>query len=316
MTQKGSTDIMNKKMLLVLMAVGNALPSVFIKYLSSHFDPFTQSFYRFLAAGVFFLIIAFIFFRTELKETCADRRSIFFIILLTLVNLGSVVLWVTGIYLVPATLAELLSKLQVIIIVVFSYLLFRDEQEVIRSRSFFAASILCIAGVAGVILGKGAPVTGYSKGVVLVILGSFLSSIYALLAKKALNRTHPVVLSTLNVLLMSAGFLLLGLFWGDPGSITRAAPGITVFMLFSGVIGVGSGVGLYLLNIRSAGVVVTNMVLLVTPLFTAIFAFLSMGEKLTPWQMVWGAVLVTGCYILIKSQRVIVKDSFQKSKCP
>jgi len=54
MTQKGSTDIMNKKMLLVLMAVGNALPSVFIKYLSSHFDPFTQSFYRFLAAGVFF----------------------------------------------------------------------------------------------------------------------------------------------------------------------------------------------------------------------------------------------------------------------
>jgi len=294
---------MNKKMLLVLMTVGNALPSVFIKILSYRFDAFTQSFYRFLAAGVFFLAVSFLFFREELKKTARSARSLFLIILLALLNLGSVSLWVSGIYLVPATLAELLSKLQVVILIILSYLLFRDEKEVIRSKSFIAAALLCFAGTAGVVFGKGLPALTYSRGILFVLLASALSSAFALLTKKALDEIHPVVLSALNIIMVAAGFFVLSLFRGDIGIVARVPAGLTVFMVFTGIVGVGSGVGLYLVSIRNFGVVVTNVTLLLTPVFTAIFAFISMGEKLAPWQMVWGAVLVTGCYILIKSQK-------------
>ena len=157
-------------------------PPIFIKYLGSYFDDFTQNFYRYLSAVVFLLTFSLINYRDEFIKALGKIRQF---ILPTLLVCTFQTLWVRGIYLLEPGVVALIHRSNVLFVVLFSFILFEDERRIIMSRYFIAGSLMAIAGVAGIIVGRyGVRLDNLDLGIVLILLCGIGWALYLITVKK------------------------------------------------------------------------------------------------------------------------------------
>ena len=269
-----------------------------IRMLRTDFDVFTQSFFRYAAASVFLFAVGLITTRQKILDAARNIRILMVPALIMAVHQ---IFFTAGIFMTSAIVSTLMARLNAIIIPVLSYIIYEDERRVVGSRNFLLGAFLALLGVAGVILSRnGREVDGFNLGAFFIVMGTTCWSIYVVYAKKLVRSMEPLVIISYVSLLSTLFFLPMVFILGDISKIARVSMETQGLLFGSGILGVGIGNVFYYRAIRYLGTSIPAIFFLLMPLSVGIIAFLVLGETLTAAQIIFGAVLVCGCWLVTR----------------
>jgi drug/metabolite transporter (DMT)-like permease len=275
-------------------------PPIFIKLFTQYFDNYTQNFYRFLSGALILIIISLI----RNKQECIDCfKNIKKFFLPAIFMFLFQIIWVAGIYLIDPTITSLITKANVLFVLLISFIFFKDERKIIKSKTFILGASLAILGVIGVILGKNSiHLEDFNLGAILILIAAIFWAFYVISIKQVVKTTDPFVAASFSYSLAVPLFFILALLFGDLTAITRAPPSIITLLVLSGIFFVGIANALNFESIKMIGASISTTFILVTPFFTGIASYFIFKELLTITQLIFGLILLIGCFILIRAE--------------
>ena len=293
-------------LILVAYAVGASLVTPAIRYLSFHFDQFTQNAYRFFTGAACLLLLSALLWPGELLRLLRSPRGLAGVVSLATGGAVAQSLFVAGVGRTSAVLGGLIPILMVPLTAVLGAALFPDERAVVRGRGFLVGAPLALLGAAGLAVTRRSPEeVSYAQGVYLLLGSTLLGCGLALLSKRMVQSYHPVCVTTLNTTLMCPMFFLGAHLWGDLGKIAQV-PTLTVVILYvSGAYGLLIGGGLFYFCLKKYGVVRTTFTNLAAPVFTGVLGYLLFRESMGVVEMAAAVLLLCGSYLVIAGKRAV-----------
>lgn len=289
----------------LLTAIIWAWPTIFVRILSRDFDIFTQSFYRYLASSLFFFLVSYLFVREDLEKAARNVKSL--VIPAILVSLFQVCM-VTSVYMTNASVPGIVTRMNILFIVLFSYILFEEERRVIASKYFWIANVFVIAGIIGLILGAPNLNFEFNLGVVVAILAALFWGAYIVSLKRIVRDVAALGAFPFIQLMAAIIFLPIVLFNGDIATVTSVSLGTNVLLVSSGVLCVGLGNIMNYIAIGHLGSTIPSNLLTFKPILTVIFAYFVLGEVLTMAQLSAGLLFILGCWIMIRKVSTKYQD--------
>ncbi|MCD6221341.1 DMT family transporter [bacterium] len=296
-------EINRKKFFLVFYVIGGSFIPIFQRYLTFYFDSFTQNFFRFFAGSLSLLLISIFFFRDELREIVLDLNRIRKIGLLAILSVLSQFLYIEGLSRTSAIMGGLMFVLGIPLTLGLTVLVFQDEKKVIKEKNFILGSFLVICGTIGFMLSKGNLNLTYSLGIIYLLIATTIYSIANLLIKKLVITSNPVCIGTVVSGFMCIIFLFLCYFFGCVSKVKEVSIFTNTVLFFSGAYGLIIGVGFSFFCIKKFGVIIVRLVELSIPVFTGIFGYFLLEEKLNLLQMVSAGILIIGCFLILKKEK-------------
>ena len=116
---------------------------MFIRFLREAYEPFSMAFIRYSSGAAALTLVSLVFYRGEFLRLLRDPRPVLGIAVLNTFQQWT---WTAGCYGSTATMAQVINMLSLVFVVLFSFMLFREERAVIRSPRFLAGSTLCFLG--------------------------------------------------------------------------------------------------------------------------------------------------------------------------
>ncbi len=248
--------------------------------------PFSFTFIRFLLSSMCLLPLF-------LKSKPKIEKGLIVLILLSLLPSLNIALFVVGLKLTTASIAQFLYAGTPLLSGIFSYLLFKDK---ISFKKWFFIT-LGLVGVFMVIflplLEKSNFFVGNLKGNLLIIVGVTLWSLYFVYSKKLQKKYSPISITSVFIFVATILFFFLSI-WEFRGSNMWLREIKVPFVLAVVYVSLFGTVGNYLLNqyaIKFAGPLLASLAFYLSPIFAYFFSFLLLGEKLTIGLII-GTVLV------------------------
>ena len=260
------------------------------KSLVDHASPITLTTLRWLIAVI--CLIPLVWWKE--KSLLPSRKAI-----LPLVIMGS-----TGVVLfnlfqflaldfTSATNVGLISTLNMFSIAVFSYLFLREKINVFQIGSM----IISFVGVL-LVLSKGHIETllsiAFNKGDLLMVAAVCIWGLYSVSSKWAMKYTTP-----LKATLYSGIFGVLILFPFNVGQfeVENVDGAFVQSILYTGIVSTVVCMLLWNIGVQKLGATTSGIFLNFNPIFTAILAFLLLGERMTWIQGIGSAIVITGCFL-------------------
>ncbi|MCK4423382.1 MAG: DMT family transporter [Candidatus Omnitrophica bacterium] len=274
-------------------------PPIVIKTLSSYFDNFTQNFYRFLAASIVLTIFNLVYHKEEfLKEIKNIKKYI----LPAIIIFSFQLIWVVGLSTLTPTIGILIGRSSILFIAVFSFIFFKDERNIIKSKFFISGALLAVIGVIGVIASKSRIyLKDFNIGAAAILSAAILWAVYIMVIKKRVKQTEPLVAAGIILSLSVPLFFIASLFWGSLSAVTDVSAGINIILFVSGIFCVGVANAFNFKSIKIIGAALSSTFILITPFFTAIASYFIFKEILNIQQILFGIILITGCGLLLRS---------------
>jgi drug/metabolite transporter (DMT)-like permease len=290
-----------------------AWPMIFVRYVKIRttpaggealFTPHALNFYRYASAAAVILLVALIVRRRDFLPVL--RRAWVPLVLGTMLAVFQMV-WVYGVWLVPASYGGLVVRSTMIFSLIMSYFMFTEERGHIRSGGFMTVAVLGLLSVVGIcVLDKDFRLHDASKagqnlvaGTAIFLASSLLWSVYEVTIRKVARRTSPLHTFAATVVVATALLAIPALLEGRMGvmwdrSVSDSRVQLAVFA--SGALCIGVSNSLYYQSLRRIGVAYSSIVDLAAPFLTGLFAWMVLGdeEKLSAGQWALGTVLVVG----------------------
>lgn len=278
---------------------------VFIKYLSSYIDFWTQNFFRYCAACLFWL--PFLFFSIKTKKL--DKRVWKKAFLPALANIAMQSFWAASLYYMYPGFSILLSKSSLIWIIFLSLIFFAPERALLKSKRFWMGMLLSIVGVVGVLVNKEGFTSGDSLiGIILCLIYSFLWAVYTIAVKLAFReidvRSGFSVISIYTVI----GLGVLVFIFGQPSQSLQMQSWPWFCVIISGIFSIAVSHVFYYFSIKRIGAMIPSLVLLASPFTVFAASYVVFGEMMNTLQWLFGVVLLLGCALSIWNQDRIVGD--------
>lgn len=292
---------------LFVTAFGWALSPIFIRFLSSPYDPYSQAFIRYLSAAVTLLLVSGILYRPGLREAFWNPATLG----LALVNTLMQTAWTVGIYTTTATVAQFVVKLQVPLIILFSFFLFHEERSVIRKPFFLVGTLLGFAGVGGMLVkNPGASILpSLSVGTLLIMFVALTWAIYAVWGKHTVAGLHPVPMFTLIAVYTTIAFGMMSIFFGHPHTLVSAGARTTVIALLSGTLPIAIAHCTFHYAQKQLGSAFCNSLIMLNPLLTHCIALTLWRDESMRWiQWTGAAVLLMGTFMVIRAERAAARE--------
>ena len=212
---------------------------IFIKYLTGYFDSWSQNFYRYIFAMLFWLPLLI----TSIRKKTFNNKIWLKAILPSVFLIMAQTTGVASLYYINPGFGGFISKSSVIWIMLLSIILFPDERGLIKNKLFQMGFVLCVAGLIGVTLTKeDFRMRATFLGIVLVLLFSFIWAFYTTSIRLCLNKIDSRAAFSVISIYALAGLGLAAFLFGKPLSNlpTTILPWATVvisgidnlFMLF------------------------------------------------------------------------------------
>ena len=296
-------------LLLLYVLLSPAVP-ISVRFLTGHFDSWTQNFYRFSTGAVTLLVIALLWFRPALGQALRSRRAMWAAALLGLSCVLGQYLTVEALTRIPAGLGVLIRLIGLPLNLVTAMVLFRDERHVASRGRLVAGAALAMAGAAGVTLFKSttqhAIADGetwqYTLGCVFMLASTAVDCAFLLLAKRLVTSAPPMGAATVTVALQTLFCLPPTLLWGNLSRVAAAPAGANAVLFASGAYGILIGVVLNFIVVRKAGLVRLNFAVLASPIVTAAFGYVLLNDRLTMLQAAFGSIVIAGCLLVLLSR--------------
>lgn len=281
-----------------MATLGWALAPVFIRGLSTTYDPYTMNFLRYTGAGIPLLAISLLVYRDDLRAAAANWRGMVGIALL---NVFQQTLWTIGCSGAGATVAQIVSKLSVVLVIVFSFVLFHEERAVIKSPVYLLGTLASLAGV-GIVIGGGAESMALALDfpMVAVLIVAVLWAVYMVWGKHLVRNVHPVPMFTVLAIYTTIGFGVLTFVAGTPSTLVSAGPRMATLALVSGLLPIGMAHPCFHFGQKYLGSAFSSSVVLLNPLLTYLVAqWFWPDERLALVQWAGAALLLGGTFAVI-----------------
>jgi len=220
----------------------------------------------------------------------APKRSDGRIVLLGLLNPGfAYLLNLIGLATITAGLSVMLWALEPVLIVAMAWL-------VLGQRLSVAASALSLAAVVGAVLaGSGGLSRGGLSGVIFTVAAVGCCAVYAVAAGqwRSDTPTLTIVAAQQAVALGLAGLMALGAIARGSDLVADGIPASAwVSAVVSGVLYYGLAFWAFLTGLKRTRASVAGQFINLVPVFGVTIAWLVLGERLQPTQLVGGAIVV------------------------
>lgn len=284
----------------LVSAVFLSTTSIFIRYLVTNFDmpPLVLAFWRNVFVVATLLPVMLVASPRLLR---VDRTHLPFLALFGLMLAGFNGLWAISVANNGAAVATVMVYCSVAYTAVLGWKFLGESMGWLK----IAAIALCMGGCA-LISGALQAATWQVNllGVVAGLLTGLCYTAYSLMGRVTSERGISPWTTLLYIFAFAGSFLFLINMTGGsvPGSAERAADlfwlgdsvrGWTVMILLGAIPTVG-GYGFYNVSLTLLDASIANIIVSLEPAFTAVFAFLVLGEILTPVQVLGSALLLSG----------------------
>jgi len=276
---------------------------IFVKYFSMLMDVHTQNFFRYLGASLFLSSVVSLVY-----PGCFRRfRQRFRVYLMLGAMMTSFQLcWVHALYRVDPAFVSLLSKVSTPLITMAAFVFYREERAVIRSPRFLLGFAMGLVGVVGVVAGISNFEVGLlhpqKTGIVLIIAGALIWSVYVNVVKHVVREENPLLAFTFTCISATAILFPIMLIWGEASVLFEQSTVIITLVIISGVIGIAGANSSYYLSIKRIGMAKSANLVLAHPFLVALVSFFAFGERLTAVQWIFGIILLSGCALVISVQ--------------
>lgn len=288
----------------LISAVFLSTTSIFIRHLVTEFamPPLVLAFWRnvFVVTTLVPILLA-----TSPRLLRVDRAHLPFLALFGLMLAGFNGLWAISVASNGAAVATVMVYCSVAYTAILGWKFLGERMDGLK----IAAIALCLGGCA-LISGALQAATWQANflGVVAGLLTGLCYTAYSLMGRVTSERGLSPWTTLLYIFAFAGFFLLLiNLTAGRvPGSAARPADmlwlgesieGWTVMFLLGAIPTVG-GYGFYNVSLGLLDASVANIIVSLEPAFTAVFAYLILGEVMTPIQLVGSALLLTGVGVI------------------
>jgi drug/metabolite transporter (DMT)-like permease len=273
---------------------------IFIKYLTSHTDSWTQNALRYSAACVFWLpFVAHIAMRGTFPKR-AWRRAI----VPAIANVGMQSLWGAGFYYLSPAFMTLLTNTSVLWVTGFSLVFFPQERPLIRSPRFWLGLALSFTGLLGVLYFKhDFTAVGTGLGIAIALGEAFMWGIYTISVKIALRDIDSRSGFSVISLYTTMGLWICAIFLGHPGDTLRLNTPAWAAIVVSAITSIALAHVLYYAAIRRIGTTIPMLVVLAQPFIVFSMSSVFFHEQLNGMQVVSGVVLLLGSASAIWAQQ-------------
>lgn len=285
---------------LAISSVGWAMAPIFIRDLSSVYEPHTQNLLRYASATAPLLIISLIWFRPGLRASLRNWRGMLGIAVL---NVTQQYTWAVGCAGATATTSQLVSKLSIVFVIIFGFILYREERVVIRSAWYLIGTLLSFGGLAALISSDPAslvPVLDWPMAMLLataVFWGG-----YTVWTKHLVDDVHPIPMFTVLSVYTTLGCAILSVTIGQPASLMTAGTKATLIAIASGLIPIALAHPTFFYAQKHLGSAFSSSVALLNPLVTyAIALWIWPDEHLVPHQWMGAAALLVGTLMVTRA---------------
>jgi drug/metabolite transporter (DMT)-like permease len=240
--------------------------------------------------------------RSRIRADLAEvRRLAGKIALIALVQYAFQVSYTYSLTLIYPGLMTLVGQTTAIFGVLLAVAFFPDERRVVRDRMFLTGAVFALSGALLVVLGGGAwGNAAFNVGVYSALASALAWALLGVLIKRWLPHVPPL-LSISSVFTILVPLFIASYAVANRGFPVPPAPPIDwVLMLVSGLIGIGIGQSLFYRAVPVIGVATSTSIGLLIPLLATAISWLAFGEKLSVIQIVGGAVLIAGSWLVIR----------------
>lgn len=281
---------------IILAALAGGGNPVFSKISLREIPPLTFIFIR------FFLALLFIF-PLFLREKPKFSKNILKVVLVSLFSTANIILFVFGIRLTTATVAQMIYVFVPIMTAVISYFLIKEHFTFKKLGGILLGFSGMMLIVLLPIIGQPSPLKGNLLGNLLILAGATLFSFYPVFSKKLQTRYSPTYLT---VVFLAVTALIHALLFPielatQPQSIQAVSLNAWLALIY--VAAFGTTV-LYLLTqyaIKHGSATIGATILYLQPIATFGWAAILLEEKLTPSLAIGGLMVLTGAYLVTQA---------------
>ena len=202
-----------------------------------------------------------------------------------------------------ATNVGLLSTLNPVSIAIFSFLLIGEKIRPLQILAMF----ICFGGVL-VVLSKGdfghLAQLHFNSGDLWMLAAVAMWGIYSVCGRWAMKTVSPLM-STLYSGIFGVALMLpfnIGTF-----TITNTNWSFWLSLIYVGVLATVVSMVLWNIGVQKVGATSAGMFLNFNPVFTAILAFLLLGERMSLIQLLGSAIVIVGCFLFSRFKSVPLK---------
>jgi drug/metabolite transporter (DMT)-like permease len=270
-----------------------AFSFVWFKVANEKFLPITIVFFRLVIAVI--ILTSYLFIKKKFVKIRKEDRKLFIMLALFepfLYFLGESF----GLTYVSATVGSVLISTIPVVATIGAWIFLKERLKLIN----YAGIVLSFIGVLIFIIDRNGSLSYNTKGLALLMLAVFSASGYNLTLSRLVGNYGPVfivnVQNILGVILFLPVFLIF-----EASHLGETALSLKDFIpiIELAVFASCGAFILYAFSVRNLGISRANVFTNFIPIFTAIFSFLILGDKLTAQNMMGMTVVIAG---LIMSQ--------------
>jgi len=302
---KQKIDIPATLALLGVLFAWSVVP-LFLKYFTSYIDAWTANSIRYTCSTLIYIpwLIA-VWRRGQLKWRLWKLALI-----PTIINIIGQICWAWSPYFIDAGLLSFVARLYILWSVIGSFILFKDERRLIRSRGFWIGFIFAITGFFCMIFGGHYSFKGPAAlGIFLAVLSSVFWAGYQLSVRKNLSTLDSRTAFGIVACMSSIGLLGCWPLFGKPGQVLHIPFNVMILVILSGLIGIAACHVLLYFAMKRIGVAICSTTNLASAFITAFISKILFNESLTTLQWFAGILLLCGGLFLIRAQLDIKKTS-------
>ncbi len=280
---------------LTAVAMWGSVP-VFLGYLKDHIsNAWTMNFYRYGFAGLLYVPVLIHYRRKKVLTRNIFKKSLF----PSAVNICAQIIWPMLPYYMESGLIGVFIRSSVIWGILFSFIFFRDERQLIRAPLFWAGTMITIGAFLAMSFSTLdlTSVTGIT-GIILVIICSMFWGLYPVSVKYSMKGVPPLLSFGLICVNTASILVISGCFLGDPGEITVIGTVPAVILFVSALLGIALAHLVYYYAIEAIGVVRAGNINMIAPFYTVVLARLVLGEEITGAKLIFGSGIILGVLIV------------------
>lgn len=284
-----------------------AIGPILVKGFTRYYDSWTQNAFRYVSAAVMLLAIA-----------AVSRRPIFVIsrrqwgnlLLVVAANMLMQSFYARMLYYLYPAVATLVGQINIVLVVLLSFVFHRDERGIIRSPYFLLGSVLALVGVTAVVVLRSPETMArldvsesrFWIGILITLLWAASSALYVVAIKPLVRTVDPFAAFTNVAWMTSIGLVILMLLFGHVSDLWRQPAAPLWGLIWSGLLCIGLAHVLYYLSIRRIKVVVVVTMMQMVPVITCSLSAFWYGDHLSPFQAAGGAVVLCGAWLASMAQ--------------
>lgn len=287
---------------LLIATVSWGISPIFIRLLADAYDPWTQTLLRYFWASLALGAYCMVYHREHFLRLLRDPRPILGLALLN--GIGQYC-WTAGCYGVESTVANLITKLMVVLVIVLSFFVYREERRVITHPLYLGGTAVSLLGLVLVLTSDPSTlVPQFDRYTGMLVITSMTWAAYFVWAKHVVRGLHPIPMFAVICILSTAVFVPFSVAFEDIARAWQATAGISVLAALSGLLGVAASHPAYHYAQRRLGSAFCSSVTIANPLLTFVLALVFLpGETLLPTQIAGGVILVAGVYAVARAER-------------